>query len=323
MNDQKIFDNGVFIKVNGPSVAGWHKCKFQELLGNQDESYGGQLDNDLLKWIGAPLPKDKMADVLALVKQFPHTEVHVCLYYNMKERDWLFHVPKQKGSPAAVHYDDEDYTPPAGYYFTGTIHTHPNLGAFWSGTDKADQEKKTGLHVVLGLREGVLEDYLVCLAYNGARYEQNKSIVEMPDLDNLPEPRKDWLEMVKEDFNPVREVEAGEGCKTADYKYHPSYNWRDYYRDEEYSWLDKSSYNCDYYGPEYSWEKQQKDIKADPVNTDFLEDILTSMIYNFSEQQCYEAARKILNELGEISLAEKVGEAAYRSVTESDSEYGL
>lgn len=303
MNEQKIFDNGIFIKVNGPSVAGWHRCKFQELLGNQDESYEGQLDNDLLKWTGAPLPKDKMADVLALVKQFPHTEVHVCLYYNMKERDWLFHVPKQKGSPAAVHYDDEDYTPPAGYYFTGTIHTHPNLGAFWSGTDKADQEKKTGLHVVLGLREGVLDDYLVCLTYNGARYEQEKSIVEMPDLDNLPEPRKDWLELVKEDFSPVLEVE------TVGSNYNPS---------SDYNWLDRTSSVYDY-GPEYSWQAQEKDHKADPVNTGFLEDILTSMIYNFSEQQCYEAARKILKELGEVSLAEKVGEAAYRAVTESDS----
>ena len=79
MNDQKIFDNGVFIKVNGPSVAGWHKCKFQELLGNQDESYEGQLDDDLLKWIGAPLPKNKMADVLALTDHVADNALITCL----------------------------------------------------------------------------------------------------------------------------------------------------------------------------------------------------------------------------------------------------
>ena len=124
----------------------------------------------------------------------------MCLYYSTQEEKWLPHVPKQHGSAAFVEYDDEQWEAPKGYYFTGTIHTHPNIAARWSTIDTADQIKHNGLHVVLSLREGKLDDYLVSLSYHGKLYPQEKDLVEMPELDKLPEAREDWLEQVKEEF---------------------------------------------------------------------------------------------------------------------------
>jgi hypothetical protein len=36
----------------------------------------------------------------------------------------------------------------------GTIHTHPGMGASWSGTDIQDQQGRYGVHIVLGLDNG-------------------------------------------------------------------------------------------------------------------------------------------------------------------------
>ena len=196
--ETKLFEQGAFIKVEGPTVEGWHKCELPELLANQEPCE--DLSGYTLKWAGKKLPKELIADVLALANHFPHMEVHVCLYYSTQEEKWLPHVPKQHGSAAFVEYDDEQWEAPKGYYFTGTIHTHPNIAARWSTIDTADQIKHNGLHVVLSLREGKLDDYLVSLSYHGKLYPQEKDLVEMPELDKLPEAREDWLEQVKEEF---------------------------------------------------------------------------------------------------------------------------
>lgn len=229
-NEQmKLFEDKAFIKIEGPVMAGWHQCQFKELLATQDQPYDGQLDGQLIKWVGKPIPKDIMADVLALVKHYPRMEVQICLYYNSKEGQWLAHVPKQKGTPAHVSYSDEEYEPPKGYYFTGTIHTHPNIIPTWSTTDMNDQTKKTGLHVVLGLKEGILDNFLVSVFFNGVRYDQDKSVVEIPDLNELPEAKKEWLDAVEEVYEPevAKEIKQDltSSC-TAKYKQYLS-NYRD------------------------------------------------------------------------------------------------
>ena len=302
MNEQKIFDNAAFIKVEGPSMAGWHKCQLKELLGNSDETYTDQFEGELLKWVGAPLPKDQMADVLALVKEYPHTEVHVCLYYNVKESKWHFHVPNQRGSGAHVDYNDEEYIPPKGYYFTGTIHTHPNLGAFWSSIDVNDQKDKTGLHVVLGLREGVLEDYKVVLVYNGARYDQDKALVELPDPNNLPEPKKEWLDLVEERWYSSEQLSAPSDSSYSVIQSNSS-KWKSIRLDDDY-WED----------PDGQIWKSSEEGEEDDLNQ-----IVEDIVYECTEEEVYSLVQRLLIELGEEELSERVGEASLRFREESDS----
>lgn len=339
--ETKLFEQGAFIKVEGPTVEGWHKCELPELLANQEPCE--DLSGYTLKWAGKKLPKELIADVLALANHFPHMEIHVCLYYNTQEEKWLPHVPKQHGSAAFVEYDDEQWEAPKGYYFTGTIHTHPNIAAFWSSTDKADQEKHNGLHVVLSLREGKLNEYLVSLSYHGKLYPQEKDLVEMPDPDNLPEAKEEWLTQVKEEFQKTLSVSIS---------------------DKDYSWkLDEGTYSLPMDSPEKDLEYEDKTESREtleeayysiyPFKRDIAELLMThstnteliacarlflaavkdtdtfevvdkflkGLLYDIKDlgaSQClYSIAQQALEAAEEPALAEQVGAACYQA--ESDS----
>ena len=308
MSEQKLFDNAAFLKVEGDCVAGWHKCRLTEILGNQDETYEGQFDKELLKWVGAPLPKEEMAEVLALAKHYPHTEIHVCLYYNSKEKKWHFHVPNQKGTGAHVSYNDEAYTAPKGYYFSGTIHTHPNIEAFWSTIDQKDQQDKSGLHVVLSLKDGDLADYLVCLTYNGAEYPQDKSLVELPDLEHLPEPKEEWLDLVEETWHCTEKEAASKLPSKFEWpEALPYYKRPDYTHNWDYDWEDD-------YTPRY-----RSEAEVNEACENLIEHIVDGLKESVSDERIYQICQTLLESLGEEALADKVGEAASQFKEDSDS----
>ena len=187
----KVFETGGYIYIDSPNAKGWHQCEPEEFFANQ-RPYDTELNKDLLKWTGAKVGKDLLLQVAALANCFPRMEIMVCLYYSSTEQKWLASVPKQKGSGAHVKYDDEDFEPPKGYEFLGTIHTHPEMSAFWSCVDRNDQNRKNGLHLVLGLRNGKINEVLCSLFYNGKQYDQPDAY-ELPAADDpLPEVNEDW-----------------------------------------------------------------------------------------------------------------------------------
>lgn len=340
--ETKLFEQGAFIKVEGPTVEGWHKCELPELLANQEPCE--DLSGYTLKWAGKKLPKELIADVLALANHFPHMEVHVCLYYSTQEEKWLPHVPKQHGSSAFVEYDDEQWEAPKGYYFTGTIHTHPNIAAFWSSTDKADQEKHNGLHVVLSLKEGKLDDYLVSLSYHGKLYPQEKDLVEMPDLDKLPEAREDWLEQVKEEFQPKVSLSVPDAYKAPEGFFTSTFDKNTFdvpdEDDEEAETACHESLEEAYYSIEpfkrdiaellmgHATNEELvacarlflaavKDTDAFEVVEKFLKDLLYDIRDLGEPQYLYSIAQQALEAAEEPALAEQVGAACYQA--ESDS----
>ena len=277
-----------YVYIDSDLIKGWHKCEDKEFFANHDP-YKDEFKGNELKWIGKPIDKENMAKVLALVSHFPRTEVMFCLYYSKTDGKWLVHLPKQKGTPAHVTYSDEDYDPPKGYYFTGTIHTHPNMSAFWSGTDTGDQTKKTGLHVVLGLTDGKYKEHLCSIFYNGKRYDQ-EGCVELPEGE-LPEVDKEWLDRVEEEF-PEPKVETKPVYRNfADYYDHWKQvnDWKGFDRD-------CSSFDIDRYYDE------------EVLSADDVEEALDQIKVNLTR----EAQLKIINdwlwELSENELAEKLGE---------------
>ena len=167
-----------------------------------------------MKWTGAKVGKDLLLQVAALANCFPRMEIMVCLYYSSTEQKWMANVPKQKGSGAHVKYDDEDFAPPKGYEFLGTIHTHPEMSAFWSCVDRNDQNRKNGLHLVLGLRNGKINEVLCSLFYNGKQYDQPDAY-ELPAADDpLPEVNEDWKakvtmqELAEPKLNIIKDTDA-------------------------------------------------------------------------------------------------------------------
>lgn len=199
--DTKVFDTGMYVYMpNNGLIEGWHKCSPDEFMAYCDTC------NDLavvkgLRWTGAVIPKQLTGQILSLIKQFPNMEVMLSLYYNKDEKQWHVQVPVQKGSGAFVRYEErpEDIIP-AGYFFMGTVHSHPGMGAFWSGTDRADQLKKPGIHVVVGTAgsTGVLRTYLCELFLSGSA-SPAQEVFELPEDLNAPGTAPEtWVQQVTE-----------------------------------------------------------------------------------------------------------------------------
>lgn len=129
-------------------------------------------------------------------------EVTLVLYIDTETKEWSFDVPDQSGSGASCHYVvrrfDDNREP------FGTIHTHPNMSAFHSGTDHHDESGENnldGVHFVLGFSEFSKFQISGVLTCNGARSEID--IFKAFDIEEI-----DLSERLKEassayDNNPV------------------------------------------------------------------------------------------------------------------------
>lgn len=216
----RIFNNGGWIYIDSDTAKGWHHCASADEFFAYQAEYKGELDDDLVKWTGAPIPKELFGKCLALIKAFPDTEVSIILLYNKETKEWMAKVPNQTGSGASVEYNDTEENP-KGWYFFGTIHSHPNMSAFWSGTDLADQAKKPGIHIVVGTDHGTANQILCSLFINGQRYDQADAF-EMPDIENLPEVNQEWVEKIKSSPVVRHEFEIYKGTKVTEPKRHLS-----------------------------------------------------------------------------------------------------
>jgi hypothetical protein len=280
----KVFETGGYIYIDSPNAKGWHQCEPEEFFANQ-RPYDTELNKDLLKWTGAKVGKDLLLQVAALANCFPRMEIMVCLYYSSTEQKWLANVPKQKGSGAHVKYDDEDFEPPKGYEFLGTIHTHPEMSAFWSCVDRNDQNRKNGLHLVLGLRNGKINEVLCSLFYNGKQYDQPDAY-ELPAADDpLPEVNEDWKakvtmqELQEPKLNIVKDTTA-----LLEPDWYPSYSSADF------------MYGSDSISPCLSDTASYFDVLNSAVKLD--------------EPQLYELCAQLLEILGQNDLAAVVDTAA-------------
>lgn len=280
----KVFETGGYIYIDSPNAKGWHQCEPEEFFANQ-RPYDTELNKDLLKWTGAKVGKDLLLQVAALANCFPRMEIMVCLYYSSTEQKWLANVPKQKGSGAHVKYDDEDFDPPKGYEFLGTIHTHPEMSAFWSCVDRNDQNRKNGLHLVLGLRNGKINEVLCSLFYNGKQYDQPDSY-ELPAADDpLPEVNEDWKakvtmqELQEPKLNFVKDTTS-----LLEPDWYPSYSSADF------------MYGSDSISPCLSDTASYFDVLNSAVKLD--------------EPQLYELCAQLLEILGQNDLAAVVDTAA-------------
>lgn len=280
----KVFETGGYIYIDSPNAKGWHQCEPEEFFANQ-RPYDTELNKDLLKWTGAKVGKDLLLQVAALANCFPRMEIMVCLYYSSTEQKWLASVPKQKGSGAHVKYDDEDFEPPKGYEFLGTIHTHPEMSAFWSCVDRNDQNRKNGLHLVLGLRNGKINEVLCSLFYNGKQYDQPDAY-ELPAADDpLPEVNEDWKakvtmqELQEPKLNIVKDTTA-----LLEPDWYPSYSSADF------------MYGSDSISPCLSDTASYFDVLNSAVKLD--------------EPQLYDLCAQLLEILGQNDLAAVVDTAA-------------
>jgi hypothetical protein len=123
------------------------------------------------------------------------TEAEVFILYKDKEYD-LF-IPYQVNTAASVNsiYDPADI--PVGWQLVGSMHSHPNMGAFHSGTDENDAATFGGLHITMGHVEADNIQFAAMISVNQSKFHfPIKDVAEIPELIDLEESPKAWLDCV-------------------------------------------------------------------------------------------------------------------------------
>lgn len=290
----KATQEGLFVYLDNPIVKGWHKCNTEEF-----KAYCDPASEDVksgLSWTAAPLDEALMTKALALIHAFPVTEVMLALYYNTEDRTWMVHIPKQRGSGTSVSYaQDESFTPPTGYVFLGTIHSHPNMSAFWSGTDRNDQKTKSGLHVVVGTSNGILKTYLATIWLNGEEYD-GSDWVEIPDnFENPGEPPKEWYDVVRAQsyVAPVTKYTytPGKYTPTTHYTGMQDYSYSSYWRD---SGRFDDNYDYDY---SYGWSRKDRRKAYTEDLDDSVDDTVYSVLWDQEKDSTVRAEKHLMYEL--------------------------
>lgn len=191
-------DGKAYVCMQEGLIQGWKETtNIAELCSYKEEHDRAPSARAGLQWVGEAVPESVVGDALALIKHYNSFEIMIALFYNPDSSDWIARVPNQKGTGAHVAYDEsEDLEVPEGYYFQGTIHSHPNMSAFWSGTDTHDQGSKAGVHLVVGTdSNGNMTSSKASLFYAGKQYDANYAF-EFPET--VPEAREDWVARIEE-----------------------------------------------------------------------------------------------------------------------------
>lgn len=226
MKNLLIASDGCYSKLDSGMVKGWMKLTSLSEVLARAEDLGEERKAELesaFRWTASPIERTEMAKVLSAIKEFVAHEIVLIIYRKETTGEWFIKAPPQKGSPASVDYEDKDESGvPEGYRFFGTIHSHPRMSAFWSGTDSRDQKDKLGIHIVVGTdSEGNMSSHKVGFSTPCGTYDL-EGAVEWPEagevsLSSVPE---EW----KEEIKAQRFSGTGAGFKDDHFTWNP--RWR-------------------------------------------------------------------------------------------------
>ena len=198
MKPYVIGTDKVLVKLDSPNLEGWISVGSLKELQTYAKAPVDRTKFPEPVWKGAKIPAKLMQQVIATIRQFPNMETAYSLYYNIRKKEWAVKCPEQNGSGASVSYEDKGDGMPEGFAIIGSIHTHPNMGAFWSGVDMNDQTKKNGIHFVFGLRSGYVKEYKCTVFTLTEHFDQDiDNVVEEFDWSKDYEPVAEWVETIK------------------------------------------------------------------------------------------------------------------------------
>ncbi|MDD3412553.1 MAG: hypothetical protein PHY47_00990 [Lachnospiraceae bacterium] len=157
-NDVQVgtLDLSALTKVNTWYIAGngkWLIQKNKALFAGLKKSDVGldtlpkvNLSEAFIKLAYGKIPESILNQIIAFFKavmaKHSGSEAFCQVYWDIQESKYMIHVPKQQVSGAAVRYDatlNLDKIEPERYVFVYECHSHNSMGAFWSGTDNADE----------------------------------------------------------------------------------------------------------------------------------------------------------------------------------------
>jgi len=128
------------------------------------------------------------------------SEVFLQFFYDIEEDDYIIHCPKQTITMASVRYENDELYEDENKILVFEIHSHGNMGAFFSGTDDHD-EKADRFYGVIGNITNFFPDLKLRLSIGG-----HKADVDVDDLFDLDEEMyhaesypKDWVDRIKKE----------------------------------------------------------------------------------------------------------------------------
>lgn len=113
---------------------------------------------------------------------------------------WGVLVPKQTNTAGSCDYEPESIVDdkPDEVFIVGTCHSHPNMSAFCSGTDKKDQASFDGLHITYGWDKGSTKTDFHCeLQLGGAFTMKPENVFSDMPKEIVNEKISPWLDRVE------------------------------------------------------------------------------------------------------------------------------
>lgn len=132
-----------------------------------------------LRWRAPRIPGELMRRVIGTAGALPF-EICFQLLHNLQTREWDVHLGHQLGTATFVTSAD-DREDLKGFMKVGSIHSHPNMGAFWSGTDMRANWENYGLHMVVGTSCGKANSIRITY-FAPPRVMQDMSMEEVIDV---------------------------------------------------------------------------------------------------------------------------------------------
>lgn len=155
---------------------------------------------------------DKLDEFFRLVHSQHGTESIVILTYDTNKTDssgWGVLVPEQTNTPAHCKYDADSIAAikPDDVLIVGSVHSHPEMSAYASGTDHEDQADFDGIHITYGWQNSVQNgatQYHIELQMSGKHYKLDiEDVFEPFQIDKDPDPEVvEWSGKVKKALPP-------------------------------------------------------------------------------------------------------------------------
>lgn len=266
--EQPTTDSYFLIAKNG--FFKFHKTAEIDTVVKMDKLPGPipeQNSNAVVKWTGPKLSIEDFWFVKALFKKVYEkikTEFDVQLYYSDTVKKFYIRLPHQKVTGASVDWElrdddawyvdqkkvEDNKTLPEDLRHIGRMHSHNTMSAFWSDTDKTDQEKQEyGIQIVMGKIMDAFE-YKCRIVYNSNLVDVN--------FDDVVEGHQDPFIEIPEDIfikTPATtyQTSTSQGSQAKSYS-------AEYYKNlkNKKKRKGKSSYYKGVpYGPDY-WDQQDE-----------------------------------------------------------------
>lgn len=134
-------------------------------------------------------------------------EAQVFIVWNEKDEEYRIIVPKQQVSAAAVRYDIGDMLGD-GDVIIVDIHSHNNMGAFFSATDNKDDKKNPWISGVFGKLSSNME---YKFRFNdGAGRHFDMKVEDIFDFGTEHTTPREWLDQVEiSTYTPVKNPSTG------------------------------------------------------------------------------------------------------------------